>query len=80
MFFIESIIMAELPLKKQDSSLFLRDTPLKTAREFASKIPVRGGGTGRERSPRSDRQRRPGATRRGGAGKEFKKALFQDMS
>ena len=50
--------------------------PLEAAMGIASKIPVRGGGAGGERSPRSDHQRRPGATRRGGAGKYLKKALF----
>ncbi len=42
--------------------------------------PRGGGGTGRERSLRSDHQHRSGAARRGGAGKYLQKALFEDIS
>ncbi len=42
--------------------------------------PLLEEGTGRERSLRSDHQRRPGVTRRDGAGKSRKKALSPDIS
>jgi hypothetical protein len=45
----------------------------------ASKIPIRGGETGGERSLRSDHQRRSGVTRRRGAGKYLRQGLFQDI-
>jgi len=42
----------------------------------ASKIPVRGEGTGGERSLRSDHQKRAGVARRSASERYFEKALF----
>jgi len=63
-------VVASLRRPKKTGSSPHSGNPLEAARDVASTIPVRGGGAGRERSPRSDHQRRPGAARRGGAGKK----------
>ena len=52
----------------------VRDSRSWRRRALPRRSPLLERGTGRERSLRSDHQRRPGATRRGGAGKNSRKS------